>query len=399
MLGMAPTHLAKNTPAVQQSLPIEAEPELPFDPAADEPPFDQPLLVDNDPFESTLDLEDDDILLDEITSSDMQDFDQQTAVSDVRAIAQEMSNAMEEDLPPDLLEEIDLPELTASPSPDTDAELFQLDAEPEPSFKPHAQQASKGGIPKVYLLVIGGLVFLLAVILIVGLTGDDLEDEETGDVVAAGETVEKAPADAVKGASKPEKVEESQNAKATTGAAQKCHKLSDYPAFPWKEKLQLVTNTAGKDSLCELFDISEKDIVAALRNEPHYGPTGYDLLPNATVYEIFPTGTPARRGPSMEFIFWKDKLMEIRLKYQMTAASALHTALFADLLGNPPNSPKDATGRDVFRYTDTDMAITRYHKKDAYERVFNELVFASNLAAKIACTATMATLIVLDENI
>lgn len=385
LLGVAPAGVGETTTAASQSLPIavETEVDLPFRPKADEPPFDEPLL-DDDPFDSALDLEEDDVLLDEITSGDMSDFDQQTAVSDVRAMAQELAGGIDDDLPPDLLEEIDLPELAISPSPNADAELFQLDAEPEPSFKPQAQQASKGGIPKMYVLVIGGLVFLLVVILIVGLTGEDVGEEGAENAVAVEENVGEAAADNTKPASKteqPDKVEESQAA-APSGTAHKCHKLSDYPAFPWKDKLELIAKSADKESLCELFDLSEKDVVAALRSEPSYGPTGYDLLPNASVFEIFPTGTAARRGPSMEFVFWNKKLIEIRLKYQMTASSALHTTLFADLLGNPPNSPKDATGRDVSRYTDMDMAITRYHKKDDYDRVFNELVFASNLAAK-----------------
>ena len=130
------------TPAVPQRLPFPGSADTGPDgygPPLEEMPIPDQMvgtqdfqqISEADPFDSLV-LEEDDILLDEIDSNEIQAFNEQTAITDVSDIAQEMTtDAPEEDLPPDLLEEIDLPELSPNEVIDNGAELFQLDAEPE----------------------------------------------------------------------------------------------------------------------------------------------------------------------------------------------------------------------------------------------------------------------------
>jgi tetratricopeptide (TPR) repeat protein len=159
----------------------------------------------------------------------------------------------------------------------------------------------------------------------------------------------------------------------------KCKPLSDYPKFAWLSTLETLAKASNKSSICGLFGVSKEDVVTAMRGALTFGPTGYDLLPRATVFEVFPLGKAERRAPSMELIFIDDLLFEIRMNYAMSDNSSLDPEMFKPALGAPKVVTDDPLSRDIKIYTDEDMVIFWYKKTDPYKRVFNEVVFSSRL--------------------
>jgi tetratricopeptide (TPR) repeat protein len=371
------------------------------------------LLGDDDL--DALDL-DDDILDDDL--DEISKFTEQTAITDVSTLAQDMAEDEEEDdLPADLLDDIleesgvseDGPAVSEAqampPSP-----VSQQQIPPGPGLQPNLSPAMAlsgqpmmveappmMGLPPLEQRRIKPIT--LGVIVLFGLIGVSTaaymvlsDDEDDAADVAAAESFaadgkEKSPgASEAKGdkealAGEKGKVDAEKKKKAAA-ISHKCKPISDYPSFPWSDKLKSFINATKKKGICGLFGLSRETVATTLRGKPSLGPTGYDLLPGGALFEVFPLGDAKRRSPTIEYIFVDDALFEIRLKYQMSSASDLSKDVFASAIGKPKKDKNDPLNREIRRYQDGDMLVTWIRKEDAYKRVFNEIVFSSKIRSE-----------------
>ncbi len=377
------------------------------------------------------DLLDDDI--DEISK-----FTEQTAITDVSNLARGMSGPspvedLDEDISADLLDEImESTPLEPLPAPPPSAS-GGFSRPPQAPFSPQAQaQAQAQALPTavgmsplssllesdtqtdvrrprvgaapnrrtVPMVVIGGLVIAAVVFTAYGLFsgGDEETPAETETAAVASGAQEKPATDTTP--SEGAKAEKSQKTsksskpeeKAETAAAAEikegtlpphtCKPLSAYPKFAWRDILETLARAADKSSICGLFGMTKEDAVTAMRGTPNFGPTGYDLLPRSTVFEVFPDGKAERRAPSIEMLFIDDLLYEIRMNFRMAHGDTLDPNMFKAALKAPKTITGDPLNREIKTYTDGDMIIFWYKKTDAFKRVFNEVVFSSRIVRK-----------------
>ncbi len=239
-------------------------------------------------------------------------------------------------------------------------------------------------------------VIVIIVGVVVALSGEDAAETPAEIAGADQEGKEKpeAPPKAKESEEKPEVAKEKQPAEDTAAKEApkekeaatappvpdlpgKCKPFSSFPKFPWSTHIDSLLDAAGKSGVCELFGTAPKAVASALKDSPQYGPTGYDLLPGAQLFEIFPVGTAERRAPTMEFVFIGEKLFEIRLNYGHFAGDGLKNTLFEAALGKPSESGTDLQGRKFKRYFNDDLVVEQKEKKDRYRRVFREVVFYS----------------------
>jgi tetratricopeptide (TPR) repeat protein len=326
-----------------------------------------------------------DIIVNDIGNGEISQFIEKTAITDVSTLAASSAEIeeMDDDLPEDLLDEID-----ALPGVDLDEALVD-DLPPLKEFKPEPAPVRIGEPRRARIspTLAGGIGVGVAVI--IGLVlyavlseSDDTSADESATTVAE-EGSEGTPG-VPKKATRDKSVQEllggatsELKAQQKKGPPHTCKPLTDYPKFPWKDKLEKVVKSVDTGSLCGLFGFSPDAIAAGLKKDPHYGPTGYDLMPKGRVFELFPMGKAVRRAPTIEFLFTDNQLFEIHLNYRMEAAKDLKMGMFTSLLGKPSSDKKDSLDRRVTRYEDGDMEIIHYQKVDAYKREFNDIVFRS----------------------
>ena len=160
-------------------------------------------------------------------------------------------------------------------------------------------------------------------------------------------------------------------------AVGKCRPLSMYGLFPWSDRLGPLVRATGNDGVCEMFNKTPDVVSTAVQDWPTYGPTGYDLLPGGVLFEIFPEGNTERNAPTMEFVFVENRLFEVRLKYGASVGTDFPDNFFDGLLGAPFEIGEDMQGRTYKSYYDGNMIVRFYMKKDNYQRVFREILFAS----------------------
>ncbi|MCP4606892.1 MAG: hypothetical protein GY847_41350 [Proteobacteria bacterium] len=170
-------------------------------------------------------------------------------------------------------------------------------------------------------------------------------------------------------------VEESPAAEAPA----ECNAFSQYSKFSWSKHLGSLIDSQGKTGICELFGMSPKDVTSAFNDLPRYGPTGYDLVPEGAIFEIYPGGHSVRRAPTIEFLFTKEKLFEIHLNYGFSAAKDHKGDLFETALGKPVETGEDLQDRKFVRYVDKDLVVEQLEKTDPYKRVFREIVFTKKV--------------------
>ena len=370
--------------------------------------------MDGDDFDS-LDL-DGDLLDDDV--DEISKFTEQTAITDVSTLAKGMAGGSETDdsdadVSPDILEEImessgarppaagapiqggSLPPVAGQDAMPTAVNLTPL----QPLLESNGDSEMKALPPTprhssmtVALIVIGILVlaaggFIAYGFLSVGEDGD--KPASASPKVAANDSKPEPPSSPPKAETpvetpkaadvptEPDQETETETAGAQGFPAHKCKSFAEYPSFAWRDRLDTLASAAGKSSLCELFGMTKEDAVTALQGTPNFGPTGYDLMPRSTVFELFPLGKAERRAPSMELLFLDDLLYEVRMKFGMSNADNLDPDMFKALLGAPKSVSGDPLNREIKIYTDEDMIIHWYKKTDAFKRVFNEVVFAS----------------------
>jgi tetratricopeptide (TPR) repeat protein len=236
--------------------------------------------------------------------------------------------------------------------------------------------------------VFSGLaVLVLGVVLIIATSDDEKSGESLDDSAVATVDGKKPAVDTAKTPkktdAKPEakkdgkKTDEKPASISADVAPGGCKPFKLYPAFPWRKHLEAVLAAGGHDGLCALFGTSPSIVVGALKDLPHTVPTGYDPIPGGKVFEVFPGGKAVRRAPTMEFLFVRDRLFEIRLKYGASGAPGLSADLFNELLGDRREAPADLQKRKLSFYIDDDLLIEKYRKTDKYRRVFNEIVLSS----------------------
>ncbi len=241
----------------------------------------------------------------------------------------------------------------------------------------------KSGKPQLNIVIIGVVAVLLAVGIIVLLSGSD-EEDKAEEAVAGDQTSEEAASvdkdketekDKTKEKESQEKKDEDKGEKKVAG---KCKPFSDYPKFPWREQIDSLVKAESAAGICGVFGISTEKVAKAFDGVPQYGPTGYDLIPKGKLFEIFPKGKAVRRQPTVEFLFYDDKLFEIRLKYGHLAAADMPDNLFDSLLAGSKEVGADYQGRELVRFLDGDVIVEQLRKTDRYKRSFRELVFASS---------------------
>ncbi len=324
----------------------------------------------------------DDGMDDEFEEDEISQFNEATAITDVSnlALSSVAMGDMDDELPADLLNEIE-----ALPSVALEENLPETMPAVQPmETQPAGVRMSGPKRPRLSPMLLGGIIggVLAAVVLVIfALVGesDDAGDDSvaTAPEKTPGETPDQKADDKkslqeMLGGATPELAKEQKS-----GPDHKCKPISAYPDFPWFDKIKKAAASAKTDSICGLFGMSQESIAGGLTSEPHYGPTGYDLIPKGTLYEVFPLGEAKRRAPTMEFLFSDGRLFEIHLKYKMEAAKKIKRDIFKSLLGKPVMDKKDTLDREVARYQDGDLAIIHYKKVDAYDREFNDIIFRS----------------------
>lgn len=358
-----------------------------------------------DDFDS-LDL-DGDVLDDDI--DEISKFTEQTAITDVSTLARGMSRrpveALGEDISPDLLDEImDSTPLEPTPPPTasdflrppssrlapvlqalpTAVNLTPLGPMLESDTETRIPRPAKRGGTNTPLIVIGALVLAAGGFVAYGLLSEGTESEKQPESVAINQSApvpeKSAPPTEAKDETKPEEAPAKTDAdKDAKFPEHKCKSLSDYPSFAWRNTLDALAGATEKTGICGLFGLSKEAVVTAMRDTPNFGPTGYDLLPRSTVFEVFPEGKAERRAPSMELLFMDDLLYEIRMKFGMSNGEKLDPNMFKAALGTPKSVNGDPLEREIKSYTDGDMILFWYKKTDAFNRVFNEVVFSSRI--------------------
>ena len=361
-------------------------------------------FLDSSDFDS-LDL-DGDVLDDDI--DEISKFTEQTAITDVSTLARGMSRrpveGLGEDISPDLLDEImDPTPLEPTPPPTasgflrppstplssvsqalpTAVNLTPLGPLLESDTETRIPRPAKRGGTNVPLIVIGALVLAAGGFVAYGLLSEETESEKQPEAVAADRPApvpEKAAPSEAKEETKPEETPAQSGAdKDAKFPAHKCKSFSDYPTFAWRNTLDALAAATDKTAICGLFGLTKEAVVTAMRDTPNFGPTGYDLLPRSTVFEVFPEGKAERRAPSMELLFMDDLLYEIRMKFGMSNGDKLDPNMFKAALGAPKSVNGDPLQREIKSYTDGDMIVFWYKKTDAFNRVFNEVVFSSRI--------------------
>ncbi len=364
-------------------------------------------LLSKDEFDS-LDL-DADVLDEDI--DEIAKFTEQTAITDVSTLAKDMTGVSvfddpDDDISPNLLDELmdpisgvkplspssySLPTSSANDpsSLPTAINIMPLgpllEAETDHGLSSSMPPPRKGGKTLPIIVITSVLLGLAAGVYY--LTKDDNQTENVLKSADASNVEVSTKDESLAAVGKQEKPQEEQKEEAQkepTDTApslpvHKCKPLSDYPAFAWSDKINALAESLGKNSICGLFGATKENVVSSMMSTPNFGPTGYDLLPKSTVFEIFPEGKADRRAPSVEFIFVDDLLMEIHFKYGMVSSDVLNPDMFKPVLGVPKTMTGDPLDREIKIYTDEDIIVIWYKKTDAFQRVFNEVVFSSRI--------------------
>ncbi len=155
--------------------------------------------------------------------------------------------------------------------------------------------------------------------------------------------------------------------------ARSCKPLAEYSTIPWQDTLNTLLTRLDQTHLCQAFGASPKEVTAALEGSATYGPTGYDLLEDATVIELFPAETAKRNAPSIELIFIQEKLYKIHLQYGQSQAKTFGREVLEQILGQAEESGTDQLNRTYSTFVDGDLRIRMLERTDRYKRVFQSL--------------------------
>jgi tetratricopeptide (TPR) repeat protein len=154
-----------------------------------------------------------------------------------------------------------------------------------------------------------------------------------------------------------------------------CRPLSDYPDFPWRDRLAGALEAAGTASICGLLGSSPEVVTRTAGDRTRIGPAGYDLLRGAELLEVFVPDKPDRRSPCLRYLFAGGALGEIQLDYRDSVTAGPNAKALAALFEAGPENLTDHLGRKIARFIDGDLVVELWEEK-WYGRTLRRLVFA-----------------------
>ncbi len=154
-----------------------------------------------------------------------------------------------------------------------------------------------------------------------------------------------------------------------------CRPLSEYPGFPWRDRLAAALDAAGASSICGLLGAKPEVVVRSAGDRKRIGPAGYDLLPGVEMVEVFVPDKPDRRSPAMRYLFAGGALGEIQLDYRDSVSTGPDFDDLVTSLDVAPETLTDHLGRKITRFADGDLLVEQWEEK-WYGRTLRRLVFA-----------------------
>ncbi|NLN61437.1 MAG: hypothetical protein GX146_00965 [Myxococcales bacterium] len=146
--------------------------------------------------------------------------------------------------------------------------------------------------------------------------------------------------------------------------------------FPWKTHLQHLAQSLSRDKICEWFGLPADAVADVFKGYAAMGPTGSDAIPQGGRLEIYPAKKINAREPSIEFLFIRNRLHQVSLKYRDNKVAAKLTAKAMDKYFTRRGESKDALGRNVVRYADADLHIRLVEEK-WFGRTLRTVVFSN----------------------
>lgn len=165
---------------------------------------------------------------------------------------------------------------------------------------------------------------------------------------------------------------------AENAAPRECRPFSQYPAFPWKKQLAALATLSKDRGLCGAFGASRKAVASALSGLAHGPLTGYDLVPDAMVWELYPDGVIDRRRSRLELLFRNDRLFEVRELLAEGYPSDLGRQTFEPVMGPATRKGLDFRRRFLVRHDDGRVSIELFvdGADSSEDRPARELVFS-----------------------